>query len=138
MIPFLRAIANVFRMRELRRRILLTLGLLTIYRLGSVILLPGVDHRAWEAFVAGTAGGILGLANLFTGSNLAHLTLLALGILPYAIACFVVQTIVQTSLSLKRVKQAEWSTLEIISLRRTVSIGLSIILSFFIAWTLRV
>ncbi len=82
----------MFRIPELRRRILFTLGLLIVYRLGGHILLPGVDPSALAAFMENNAKGTLvGLYDVFVGGSLSKATIFALGIMPYISASIVFQ-----------------------------------------------
>src|SRR4029078_12897430 len=76
-------LANVWRVPELRRRLLFTAGVLAVYRFGSVFRAPGVDQQALSKLVG---GGVLGLLNLFSGSALSRFSLFALGIMPYVTA----------------------------------------------------
>lgn len=82
---------NIYRIEELRLRILTTLGLVLIYRLGSVVVLPGVDPNQLSALQDQTSDGILGLINMFSGGAFANASVFALGIMPYISASIVVQ-----------------------------------------------
>src|SRR5579872_3199372 len=75
--------ANIFRIPDLRRRVLFTLGILAVYRLGAHVTTPGVNVQALEAFFNTQAGSSLGLVDLFIGLNLLRLKVFARGILPY-------------------------------------------------------
>ena len=74
---------NVFRIPDLRKRILFTLAMLAVYRLGAHIPTPGIDAAKLAMFFNQNAGGALGLLDLFNGGNLRKLTVFALGIMPY-------------------------------------------------------
>ena len=63
-------VANIFRIPELRRRILFTLGMLAVYRIGIFVTTPGVDRAAMRKYVAGQSGGFLSMFNLFSGGAL--------------------------------------------------------------------
>ena len=80
---FFEAIANVFRIPDLRKRVFFTLGLLAVYRLGGHIPTPGINLIRWEEFFEQNAGGIFGFFDLFAGGNIRRLTVFALGIMPY-------------------------------------------------------
>ncbi|MEW6468189.1 MAG: preprotein translocase subunit SecY [Bacteroidota bacterium] len=80
---------DIWSIEDLRFRILTTLGLVMVYRLGSYIILPGVDSEALKA--RGDAQGIMGLINLFTGGAFSKASVFALGIMPYISASIVVQ-----------------------------------------------
>ena len=77
------AILNIFRIPELRRRLLFTLGMLAVYRVGIFITTPGVDRRAMRQIMASQSGTFLGMFNLFSGGALEQLSIFALGIMPY-------------------------------------------------------
>ena len=86
---FFEAVANVFRIPDLRNRVLFTLGLLAIYRLGAHIPTPGVDALRFEEFVRQNAGSFLGFIDLFSGGTFRRLTIFALGIMPYITASII-------------------------------------------------
>ena len=88
---FLETIQNIFKIEDLRVRILNTLGFLLIYRLGSYIVLPGVDSEALQVANSGAGGGIAGLLDLFAGGAFSRASIFALGIMPYISASIVVQ-----------------------------------------------
>jgi preprotein translocase subunit SecY len=90
---FLHSIANIFRIPDLRRRVLFTLGLLTVYRLGSYIPLPGVDFLRWEDFYGRNQGDVWSFFNLFAGGNIQRLTIFALNVMPYITASIVLQVL---------------------------------------------
>ncbi|MDB9721187.1 preprotein translocase subunit SecY [Winogradskyella sp.] len=82
---------NVWKITELKDRIILTLGLLLVYRFGAQVVLPGINIDSLGALQAGTADGLLGLLNAFTGGAFANASVFALGIMPYISASIVVQ-----------------------------------------------
>ena len=82
---------NVWKITELKDRIILTLGLLLVYRFGAQVVLPGIDIDKLGGLQAGVEGGILGLLNAFTGGAFANASVFALGIMPYISASIVVQ-----------------------------------------------
>ncbi len=88
---FFETISNMWKIEELRNRILLTLGLLLVYRFGCQIVLPGMDTTQLDQLAQGTDSGILGLLNAFTGGAFAKASIFALGIMPYISASIVVQ-----------------------------------------------
>merc|ERR1712000_626846 len=85
------AIKNIWKIEELKNRILLTLGLLLVYRFGAQIVLPGIDASQLANLAAQTDGGLLGLLNAFTGGAFSNASVFALGIMPYISASIVVQ-----------------------------------------------
>ena len=88
---FIETIKNIFKIEDLRSRILYTLGILLIYRLGSFVVLPGVDPSQLSALQQQTSDGILGLLDMFSGGAFANASIFALGIMPYISASIVVQ-----------------------------------------------
>lgn len=84
-------VSNIWKIEELRNRILLTLGLLLVYRFGCQIVLPGIDTTQLGGLADSTDQGIFGLLNAFTGGAFANASIFALGIMPYISASIVVQ-----------------------------------------------
>ncbi|MDI9342147.1 MAG: preprotein translocase subunit SecY [Sediminibacterium sp.] len=87
---FLDTLRNIWAIEELRQRILLTLGLVLIYRLGSYVVLPGVNPDALASGNANT-GGLVGLINMFAGGAFSRASVFGLGIMPYITASIIVQ-----------------------------------------------
>ena len=85
------AIGNIAKVPELRRRVLFTLGMLAVYRIGVFITAPGVDRNVMRSVVAKQSGGVLGLFNLFSGGALENLSIFALGIMPYVSSSIILQ-----------------------------------------------
>ena len=85
---FIETLGNIWSIKELRSRILFTLGLLLIYRFGSFVVLPGIDPTKLQS---GGGQGLLGLLNAFTGGAFGNAAIFALGIMPYISASIVVQ-----------------------------------------------
>lgn len=88
---FIETLKNVWKITELKDRIILTLGLLLVYRFGAQVVLPGIDAGQLSNLQAGAGEGILGLLNMFTGGAFANASVFALGIMPYISASIVVQ-----------------------------------------------
>ena len=84
-------IRNIFKIEDLKKRIIYTVGLIAIYRLGSYIVLPGVDPGQLLALKSQSSSGLLGLLNMFSGGAFANASIFALGIMPYISASIVVQ-----------------------------------------------
>ena len=76
-------LVNMFKIPELRRRVLFTLGLLAVYRIGVFCTLPGVDRQAMMKLVASQQNSFLGLFNMFSGGAIENLSIFALGVMPY-------------------------------------------------------
>ncbi len=89
----LSAFIRAFRTPDLRRKLLFTLGIVVVFRLGSHVPVPGVSYTAVQQCLAGasTTNGVLGLANLFSGGALLQLSIFALGIMPYITASIIIQ-----------------------------------------------
>ena len=88
---FIDTIKNVWKITELKDRIILTLGMILVYRFGAHVVLPGIDASKLTSLAQGTSGGILGILNMFTGGAFAKASVFALGIMPYISASIVVQ-----------------------------------------------
>ncbi|WP_445381459.1 preprotein translocase subunit SecY [Robiginitalea sp. IMCC44478] len=88
---FFEIITNIWKIEELRSRILITLGLLLVYRFGAQVVLPGIDTSQLAELSSNTEQGILGILNAFTGGAFANASVFALGIMPYISASIVVQ-----------------------------------------------
>ena len=84
-------IRNIWNIVDLRERLLVTLGILAIYRFGSFVVIPGVDPAQLSALQDQTADGLLGLLNMFTGGAFSQASIFALGIMPYISASIVIQ-----------------------------------------------
>jgi preprotein translocase subunit SecY len=84
-------IKHIWKIEDLRARILYTLGLLVIYRLGSFIVLPGIDPMMLQGLKKQTSEGVLGLLDMFSGGAFSNASIFALGIMPYISASIVVQ-----------------------------------------------
>jgi preprotein translocase subunit SecY len=91
--------------KDLQNRILFTLGLLVVYRLGTFIPIPGIDQDMLRQFVEQTSGGILGIANMFTGNALGRMAIFALGIMPYISASIIMQLATSMVPSLEQLKK---------------------------------
>jgi preprotein translocase subunit SecY len=88
---FIQTLKNIYKIEELRSRILFTLMIILIYRLGSKVVLPGIDPTALEAFSARTSQGVLGLLDMFSGGAFSKASIFALGIMPYISASIIIQ-----------------------------------------------
>jgi preprotein translocase subunit SecY len=88
---FINTLKNIWKIEELKNRILVTLGLLLVYRFGAQVVLPGIDASQLANLASQTDGGLLGLLNAFTGGAFSNASVFALGIMPYISASIVVQ-----------------------------------------------
>jgi len=99
---------NIFKIPELRNKLLFTMGMLAIYRLGFVVAVPGVDQQAMGAGQqpgSGGWGGLISTFELFTGGNLSQSTIFGLGIMPYISASIILQLLVTVVPSLEKLQQ---------------------------------
>ncbi len=133
----LEKLANVFRIPDLRKRILFTLALLAVYRLGGHIPTPGINSDLLQQFFDQNRGSFLGFVDLFSGGQLRRLTIFALGIMPYITASIILQllTVVYEPLA-KLQKEGELGRKKITQWTRYLTLLLSAIQSFGIALTL--
>src|SRR5262245_42879679 len=86
----LAGISNFHKVPELRRRVIFTLGMLAVYRIGVFVTMPGVDRNAMRQYVA-KQSGLLSFFNMFSGNALENLSIFALGIMPYISASIIIQ-----------------------------------------------
>jgi preprotein translocase subunit SecY len=131
-------LANVFRIPDLRKRILFTLAMLFVYRLGGHIPTPGINADKLQQFFQQNQGTFLGFVDLFSGGQLRRLTIFALGIMPYITASIILQllTVVYEPLA-KLQKEGELGRKKITQWTRYLTVVLSAIQSFGIAISLQ-
>ena len=135
---FFEALANVFRIPDLRGRLLFTLALLAVYRLGAQVPIPGVDAIKFEEFVSRSAGSFFGFLDLFSGGQFSRLTVFALGIMPYITASIVLQLLTVVVPTLEKLqKEGELGRRKITQWTRYLTIGLATTQSLFIATALQ-
>ena len=128
------AIANAFRIPDLRRRLLFTLGLLAVYRFGGHIPTPGININRWEEFFSRNSGSIFGFFDLFAGGNIRRLTIFALGIMPYITASIILQILTVVVPTLEKLqKEGELGRRKITQWTRYLTVILAMIQSFGIA-----
>jgi preprotein translocase subunit SecY len=129
---------NIFRIPDLRKRVLFMLGILAIYRLGAWIPTPGVDTHMLERMFDQQGGSSLGLMNLFGGGNLRRMTVFALGIMPYITASIIFQLLtvvyeplarIQKEGELGRRKITQWTRYMTVVLAALQSIGIAFMLT---------
>src|ERR1700731_110309 len=129
-------LANIFRIPDLRKRILFTLAMLFVYRLGGHLPTPGIDTAKLESFFTqgSTSGSLLGFVDLFSGGQLRRMTIFALGIMPYITASIILQllTVVYEPLA-KLQKEGELGRKKITQWTRYITVILSSVQSFGIA-----
>lgn len=125
---------NIFKIPELKRRVLYTLGLLAVYRIGVHVPAPGIDAVALASFFARAKGTILGLFDMFSGGALERLSVFALGIMPYISASIILQLLTVVIPHLERLsKEGEQGRKKITQYTRYGTVVLSIIQGFGIS-----
>jgi preprotein translocase subunit SecY len=129
---------NIFRIPDLRKRVLFTMGILAVYRLGAWIPTPGVNTHQLELLFNSQNGSALGLMDLFGGGNLRRMTIFALGIMPYITASIIFQLLtvvyeplarIQKEGELGRRKITQWTRYLTVILGALQSIGIAAILT---------
>jgi preprotein translocase subunit SecY len=135
---FFEAVANVFRIPDLRKRILFTLAMLAVYRLGGHIPTPGIDANQLQKFFEQNQGTIFGFVDLFSGGMLRRLTVFALGIMPYITASIILQLLTVVVPTLEKLqKEGELGRRKITQWTRYLTVALALIQSFGIAFALQ-
>lgn len=124
---------NAFKIKDLRKKILFTLLLLVIYRLGSVIPIPGVDAAAWAKQIEGLA--LFDFMSLLSGSALSQFTVFAMGISPYITASIIMQLLAIAIPTLEKMSKEEDGRKKIEKITRYVGVGLALVQSFGIIVT---
>jgi preprotein translocase subunit SecY len=131
---FFEAFANIFRVPDLRKRVLFTLGILAVYRLGGQIPTPGINIQRWQEFFSQQQGTIFGFFDMFAGGNIRKLTIFALGIMPYITASIILQLLTVVVPTLEKLqKEGELGRRKITQWTRYLTVILSIIQSSTIA-----
>ena len=135
---FFQAVANIFRVPDLRKRVLFTLALLTVYRIGAHIPTPGINTDLLQQLFEQGRGSVLGIIDLFSGGNFRRLTIFALGIMPYITASIILQLMTVVLPYLERLqKEGELGRRKITQYTRYLTVVLAAIQSFTIAQTLQ-
>src|SRR3981081_324763 len=135
---FIEAVKNMFRIEDLRNRVLFSLRLLAFYRIGAYIPIPGINAGVLDQLFSQAAGSIFGIFNLFSGGNFRRMTIFALGIMPYITSSIILQLMTVVFPYLERLqKEGELGRRKITQYTRYLTIVLSIIQSFTIAQTLQ-
>jgi len=131
---FFEAVANVFRVPDLRKRLMFTLGLLAIYRLGGHIPVPGIDTNRLEDFFKQNQGTLFGFIDLFSGGMFRRLTIFALGIMPYITSSIILQLLTVVVPTLEKLqKEGELGRRKITQWTRYLTVALALMQSFGIA-----
>ena len=125
----LSAVASIFRTPDLRKKVLFTLGLLAIYRLGTVVPTPGVDYSAVQTCIDLVQGNsIYGLINLFSGGALLQLSVFALGVVPYITASIIIQLLTVVIPRLEALKkEGQSGQAKMTQYTRYLTVGLAVL-----------
>ena len=125
---------NVFKIQELRQRILFTLGMLAVYRVAAHVPTPGINGEELSKFLHAQGGALMGFLDMFSGGALSKVTIVALGIMPYISASIILQllTVVVPTLT-KLAKEGERGRKKIIQYTRYGTIGIGLVQAFGIA-----
>src|SRR4029078_1120328 len=128
------SLKNIFAVADLRKRVLFTLGLLAVYRVGGHIPTPGINKDALAALVDQAKGTMFGLYDMFSGKNLSQMTIFALGIMPYISSSIILQLLTVVWPHLERLsKEGELGRRKITQYTRYGTILLSVVQSLGIA-----
>jgi preprotein translocase subunit SecY len=127
----LRAFINAFKIPDLRRKLLFTLGIIAIYRVGGWIPIPGIEIELLrDAVGGGAAGGIVGIINVFAGGALQQMAVFALGIMPYITASIIMQLLAVVIPKLETLqREGEQGRKKITQYTRYVTVGLALLQS---------
>jgi preprotein translocase subunit SecY len=130
----LQAIRNIWDVPDLRKRVLFTLGLLAVYRLGNHVPTPGINAQSLIDFFEQNRGNWFGLVDMFSGGNLAKVTIFALGIMPYITASIILQLLTVVWPFLEKIsKEGELGRRKITQYTRYGTMLISVVQSFGIA-----
>lgn len=132
------AFQNAISIPELKRRILFTLGMIFVFRIGSHVPTPGINAAAMEALIQSQAGGVLGFMNLFSGGALSNFSVFALGIMPYISTSIIIQLLTTVVPYLERLqKEGEQGRKKITQYTRYGTVLLCVIQSVGMTYMLR-
>jgi preprotein translocase subunit SecY len=125
-------IINIFKLPELRRRVLFTLAMLAVYRFGVFVAVPGVDRNVMSQLVSQQSGGFLGYVNMFSGGALSNLSVFALGIMPYISASIIMQLMTVVVPRIEQLqKEGESGRRKINQYSRYGTVGLAFVQGYF-------
>lgn len=124
-------LGNIFKVEDLRRRILFTLLLLVVFRIGSYIPVPNTNAAALQQYLEQQGGGVFGLINTFSGNSLLNFSIFAMGIMPYITASIIVQLLTMDVIPAfaRWAKEGETGRRKIAQVTRYFTIGLAVIQS---------
>src|ERR687890_2131158 len=129
------SLKNIFAVSDLRKRVLFTLGLLAVYRVGGHIPTPGVNSEALALLAEQAKNTMFGLYDMFSGQNLSQMTIFALGIMPYISASIILQLLTVVWPTLERIsKEGELGRRKITQYTRYLTLALAFVQSLGIAY----
>lgn len=131
-------VTRIWQMEDLRKRVLFTLGMLAVYRLGIFVPVPGIDRVALGSFFQNKQGGtLLGLYDMFSGGALSQFSVFVLGIMPYITASIIMQILTATSPALERIqKEGQQGKNRITQYTRYMTIAIALVQSAGMAFGL--
>jgi preprotein translocase subunit SecY len=128
------SIRGIFRIPDLRKRLLFTFAMLAVYRLGGFIPIPGIDIDRWQDFLQQQSGSILGFFDMFAGGSIKRLSVFALGVMPYITASILLQLLTAIVPRLERLqKEGELGRRKINQWTRYLAVALGIVQAFLMA-----
>lgn len=131
---FFAAIRNIFNVPDLRRRVLFTLGLLAVYRVGGHVTAPGINREQLQRVWSEVGSTLLGVLDLFSGGNFSTISVFALGVTPYITASIILQLMTVVSPQLKKLQEeGEVGRQKINQWTRYLTVGLAAIQTSFVA-----
>jgi preprotein translocase subunit SecY len=131
---FFTAVQNMFKVPELRKRILFTLGMLAVYRLGAHVTAPGINKPRLEQVWGEVAGTLLGVLDLFSGGNFRTISVFALGVTPYITASIIMQLMPVLSPQMKKIQEeGEVGRQKMNQWTRYLTVVLCAVQTFFVA-----
>ena len=132
-----KTIANIFKVPDLRNRILFTLAMLAVYRMGIFVPAPGVNTAALKDYFGANSGTLFGLYDMFSGGALMQFSVFVLGIMPYITASIIMQVLKVAVPKLERLsKEGQQGQNKITQYTRYMTIGIALVQSFGIAVSL--
>ncbi len=134
----LKAFANIFKIEDLRKKVIITLGLLIVYRIGAYIPIPGIDSlrlaQIFDNMAKQAGGGLFGLMNLFSGGALRRATIFALGVMPYISVSIILQLLTPVIPKLEQLsKEGATGYRQILQYTRYGTVLLCLLQAYFIA-----
>ena len=132
------SVGNIFRIPELRKRVLFMLGMLFVFRLGTHVPTPGINTKVMEMLISSQSGGFLGFLDLFSGGALRQFTIFSLGIMPYISASIILQLLTSVIPALEALsKEGDAGRKKITQYTRFLTVGICAVQSFATTFWMR-